>query len=326
MSDKQPYNDRSCITYAGKTTEELIEMMKEEDQAAKRTRIVEKMTPACREKLDFFEHWIRRQCDHMLRSRYELGKAALELLEDEQKNGGKLYGKNAIGRICKVLQWDDGLIRLSMRFARNYSEADLERLCALVMPSGETLTWSHLRCLLTISEAKQRQDLLDLAVRESWSCTELAHQVKYLDEDKEPDSRGRPPTKPKDFDSAVKQQLEHAGQWDRRHSRVWGQQDTSLVAQATKLAPEEVTKERLQKAQELAYQLRCVANQAIKQAEAAEQVAREFEQILKKQEEVTAGDNGLAEAATILEFQNSEQLTVGPPAVTSRQERNHSRS
>jgi hypothetical protein len=37
---------------------------------------------------------------HTLKSRYELGLQVQEIYEDE-RNGGSIYGKNAIGRICK---------------------------------------------------------------------------------------------------------------------------------------------------------------------------------------------------------------------------------
>jgi cell division FtsZ-interacting protein ZapD len=85
---------------------------------------------------------------------------------------------------------------------------------------------------------------------------------------------------PKDFDGAVAQQQQSAEEWDRRHTRVWGKQDRSLVTQAAKLPPEQVTEERLRQARELAVQLRRVANQALAQAEKAEQVVRDFERIL----------------------------------------------
>ena len=78
--------------------------------------------------------------DHSLRSRYELGLQVQELYEDERKNAGKTYGRNAIGRICKLLNWDDGLIRMALRFVRAYSPEDLERLCAQVLPKGQPLT------------------------------------------------------------------------------------------------------------------------------------------------------------------------------------------
>jgi hypothetical protein len=88
----------------------------------------------------------------------------------------------------------------------------------------------------------------------------------------------------------VAQQQQSAEEWDRRYSKVWATQDCSLVAHAAKLPDEEVTEERLHHARDLAIQLRKVADQAVAQAEKAEQVVREFERILaeRRQAEMPA--------------------------------------
>jgi hypothetical protein len=262
------------------TTEQIIAEMRQEDEAAERTRIREAMTPACREKLAFIETWFCKEVNHTLRSRYELGLQVKELYDDVRNNDGKVYGKHAIAQICKVLRWDDGVIRLALRFVQAFRPADLERLCAVVLSSGEPFSWSHARVLLEVKDVTKRQELLDQTVAEGWTCMELAEQVKHLEDHTDADGRGRPPKVPRDFDSAVAQQQQSAEQWDRRYSRVWSNENRSLVTHAAKLPPEEVTQERLYQARELAAQLRRVAGEALRQAEKAEQVVREFEQIL----------------------------------------------
>src|SRR6516162_2091615 len=119
MNEKQPQGTLIAV----QTTDEIIAGMKQEDDAAEREKILKKMTPACREKLEYIDEWLRKEVDHTLRRRYELGLQVKELYEDEKK-GGKLYGKNAIGRICKVLHWDDGVIRSALRFVLTYSQED----------------------------------------------------------------------------------------------------------------------------------------------------------------------------------------------------------
>jgi hypothetical protein len=99
---------------------------------------------------------------------------------------------------------------------------------------------------------------------------------------------------PKDFDGAVVQQQQFAEQWDRLYTRVWSTQDRSLLTHAAKLSPEQVTKERLHQAREVAHQLRQVANQALEQAEKAEQVVRDFEGILNLQRDETTVQPGSA--------------------------------
>jgi hypothetical protein len=265
--------------FAARTTDEIIAVAQEEDDAAEREKILNNMTPTCRKKLEDFDNWLRTEVNHTLRRRYELGLQVKELYEDETK-GGKLYGKNAIGRICKVLHWDDGVIRSALRFVLTYSQEDLESMCSLTLLTGEPLTWSHVRALMVVEDAKKRQALLDRTVAEGWTCTELAQEIKRLMDRPAGDGRGRPPRLPKDFDGAVAQQQQSAEEWDRRYSKVWAKSDRSLVAQAAKLPPEEVTEERLHQARELANHLRTVADQAVAQAEKAEEVVRDFEHIL----------------------------------------------
>jgi hypothetical protein len=281
VNDKRRPDNTTDKLLQARTTDQIIEVMREEDEAAARKEILSQMTPACREKFQYIEHSLRQEVSHGLRRRYELGLQVQELYEDEKK-GGKLYGKDAIGRICEVLKWDDGLIRLALRFVQVYTPEDLERLCAKVLPKGEPLTWSHLRALLPLEDAKRRQELLDRTVADGWSCNQLAYEIKRLADGSPKDGRGRPPAVPKDFDGALAKQQQSAEQWDRLHTRVWSKDDRSLVAQAAKLPPEEVTEVRLRQARELASQLRRVAEQVLAQAEKAEEVVRKFERILNE--------------------------------------------
>jgi hypothetical protein len=47
--------------------------MREADEAAERQQTLRTMTPACREKLRYFNTWLREEVSHTLRIRYELG-------------------------------------------------------------------------------------------------------------------------------------------------------------------------------------------------------------------------------------------------------------
>jgi len=297
MNEKQSQDK----VLAARTTDEIIAVMREQDDTAAREKILNGMTPACRKKLKDFENWLRKEVNHTLHSRYELGLKVREIYDDEQKNGGKLYGKNAIGRICKILRWDDGVIRASLKFVQTYTPEDLERLCRLVLPTGEPLTWSHVRALLPMDDATKRQEFLDRTVSAGWTCNELAHEIKKLADGPTNDKRGRPPRLPRNFDDAVSQQQQSAEQWERRYSKVWSHDDRSLTTQAAKLPPEEVTEERLRQARELAIQLRQVADQAVKQAEKAEEVVREFERILNERQQA----NTSAQPATTARRKNA---------------------
>jgi hypothetical protein len=288
MNEKQVQKNDNQKALTVRAPQDIVEVMREEDAAAEREKILQKMNPACRKKLEEIESLLRKEVDHMLRSHYELGLQVKELYDDAKKNNGKVYGKNAIGGICKLLNWDDGLIRAALRFVNTYSQEDLERLCSARLPKGQPLTWSHVRALVPLDKAAERQELLDRTVAEGWTCNQLALEIKRMGDGPAGDGRGRPPRLPKDFDGAVAQQQESAERWDRLYDRVWAKEDRSLVTQAAKLSEDEVTEERLHQARELAWQLRRVAEQAAKQAEKAEEVVQEFERILDERQKADA--------------------------------------
>src|ERR1700722_14080198 len=225
--------------FASKNTDELIDVMKEQAETAERERILKSMTPECRKKLEYINTRLRTEVSHNLRSRYELGLQVKELYEDERKNGGKIYGKNAINKICKLLDWDDGLIRMALRFVQQFSRDDLEYLCKIRLPSGDPLTWSHVRCLVSVDDKKLRKELLDKTLAEGLTCMDLAHELKRLSDHTANDGRGRPLRMPKDFDSSLAQQQHLSEDWDKRYTKVWAKQDRTLEAQAAKLALEE---------------------------------------------------------------------------------------
>lgn len=285
MNENAKKSQRVDKALMEKTTKELIADMQEEDEQAKRERILQAMSPACREKLKYFDNWLRQEVSRTLRSRYELGLQVQELYEDERNNNARLYGRNALGRICKILQWEEGLLRMTLRFVRTYTPEELNRMCSSVLPGGEPLTWSHVRALLQVGDTTRRQKLLDRTVAEGWNCVELAQEIKNLHDGKVDETRGRPPKVPKDFDGAVAQQQEFAERWDRLHTKVWGASAKSVLAHAAHLQPEDITNERLHQARELAMMLRRVANEALLQAEKAEEVVKDFEHILDERQQ-----------------------------------------
>ena len=280
MSQKPPKKDTTSKILVARSTEELIAVMQEEDEASEREQILEKMCPALKEKLEFCQNWMKQELGRSLRSRYELGQQVLELYRDETNNKARVYGRGAIDRICKILHWDDGLIRLSLRFAQSYTPQQVEEMCSCLLPNGQPLSWSHVRCLVTVEDKKQRQMFLDQTLEEGWTCTELAREMKILDRGGMEEKRGRPPKMPKDFDGAIALQKQSAEAWDKQYSRVWSHPKRSLMVHVAKLSPFEITNDRLREARELAGQLRRVAQQATEQAEAAEQIVKDMEGVL----------------------------------------------
>jgi hypothetical protein len=282
-SKKIPKESNENKRSPAQTTEEMIAEMEEETLATEREEIFQTMTPAFDIKLKYIDNWLREEVAHSVRRRYDLGLQVLEMYEDEQ-NGSRLYGDNAIGRICKLLKWDDGVIYLSLRFVQTYSKEEVDHLCTLLLPSGAPLTWSHVRVLLAVEDADRREELLEKTIKKGLTCTSLAYEVKALQPHSPNDHRGRPPKTPKDFDGAIALQEHSAKEWERQHARIWAVPEKSLIAQAAKLSPEEITDAHLSQVRDLAMHLRRVANQAAEQAEKAEKVVKDFECILEERQ------------------------------------------
>ena len=232
-------------------------------------------------KLTYFDNWLRVEMTRTLRSRYELGLQALELYEDEKK-GGSVYGKGAIENICKVLRWDDGLIRSALKLVRVYTPEQMNGICKLVLPDGQPLNWSHLRTIILVRDPVQRQTLLDRTVAEGLTCTQVAREFTRLGQSRPDETRGRPPRLPKNFDEAVSGQMHAAAQWDRLHNQIWGLPERSLVAHASKLDPKDMTSQRVDQLRKLVDELRRVADQATEHAEKAEGIARDFARTLNE--------------------------------------------
>jgi hypothetical protein len=79
--------------FAAKTTNEIIAIMKEEVEDEARQKILQRMTPACLEKIKYIETWFHKEVKHTLRSRYELGLQVRELHEDDQKGRQALWSE-----------------------------------------------------------------------------------------------------------------------------------------------------------------------------------------------------------------------------------------
>src|SRR4051812_16252553 len=79
MSAKQLQEIRPERALSAKTTDEIVAAMIDEDAAAERLKILQKMSPECRKKLTYIENWLRKEMGHALHSRYELGLQVLDL-------------------------------------------------------------------------------------------------------------------------------------------------------------------------------------------------------------------------------------------------------
>ena len=259
--------------------DELIVIMKEEDDLREQREILEAMNPKLKEKFDQIRNLLESEVHNVLRNRYDLGEHFQALYDDETDNGSKSYGKHAVDKICRLLAIDRTLVRGCMKFVSVYSRDDLEMLCTRLLPRGEHISWSHMRALAHVEDTSRREELLEKTFDEGWTCNELADAAKR-NNDRDGNNSGRPPRIPSSFDGMVAQQKKATEDWERKNSKVWNHPHHSLVVKADELADDEVTEARLKEASELAYHLRGLAEEANLAAKRAEVVVRRFQDIL----------------------------------------------
>ena len=262
------------------STDDLIVMMQDEDELREQKEILEAMEPKLKEKFDQIRDLIETEFHTVLKNRYELGEHFQALYLDETNNGAKVYGKHAVDNICRLLGIDKSIVRSCMKFVALYSRDDLEMLCTRKLPRGEHVSWSHLRALVQVQDTPRREELLEKTFEQGWTCIELSDAIRN-DHDHDNNS-GRPLKVPGSFDAMIAQQKQVVEQFERRNQKVWSSEKHSLIKKAEELPEEEVTEDRLKQAAELAYQLRGLADEAVKSAEKAEAVVERFRNILSK--------------------------------------------
>ena len=111
-------------------------------------------------------------------NRYEIGSLVALILRNRD-----LYGQDAIYKLSDLLQLGKKgpayLYRLAT-FATYFDRKTVEDYSRRVTPSGKTLTLSHWFLLCAIKEVKMRQNLLEKAVKEGLSTSDLRFQIKSL--------------------------------------------------------------------------------------------------------------------------------------------------
>jgi hypothetical protein len=111
-------------------------------------------------------------------NRYEIGSMVAHILRNQN-----IYGQDAIYKLSNYLQLGEKgpayLYRLAT-FATYFDRKTVEDYSRKVTPSGKTLTLSHWFLLCAIKEVKMRQNLLEKAVNEGLSTSDLRFQIKSL--------------------------------------------------------------------------------------------------------------------------------------------------
>lgn len=77
------------------------------------------------------------------------------------------YGEQVLIHLAKDLNSSDTELRYSLRFARAYP----------IQPPAAKLSWSHYRELLTLNDAKERNELAEEAVKERWNRDQIREAI-----------------------------------------------------------------------------------------------------------------------------------------------------
>jgi hypothetical protein len=141
-------------------------------------KVLQSMNEPLREKAREIAEKLHQEKIYTVMNRYEIGSLVAHVLKHQD-----VYGQDAIYKLSKVLQLGEKgpayLYRLAT-FATYFDRKTVEKYSRMVTQSGKTLTLSHWFLLCAIKEARMRQILLEKAVNEGLSTSDLRFQIKSL--------------------------------------------------------------------------------------------------------------------------------------------------
>jgi hypothetical protein len=125
-------------------------------------------------------------------------------------------------------------LRKERRFARHYSEKDLEELLRLRRPNGTPLHWGHVMYLITVPHKKDRRELQKKAAKEGWSSPDLCKVVQQRYPDRVVRG-GRPQKIPSTREGGVRLMIEETDRWLRRFNGLWAASERGARTKAAAL-------------------------------------------------------------------------------------------
>jgi len=111
-------------------------------------------------------------------------------------------------------------LRKERRFARRYSEDELQEFLSLRRADGMPLHWGHVIYLITLNRKQDRQRLQKKAAREGWSAPELQAAIQR---EIRPDAGpgGRPVKVPETAEGKLRLMIEETDRWLKRYEAVF---------------------------------------------------------------------------------------------------------
>jgi hypothetical protein len=158
--------------------------------------------------------WSSADIEGLLRRYHRLGKA-----QNEQKSPDhRLRAKASVP--ASTSQFTAIHLRECRRFARAYTDDELEALLKLRTVRGTPLPWGVVRQLMGIHDKAKRQTLQERAAREGWSSIKAAEFIQLQVFRAKRSMGGRPFAAPRNLAELIQQIERHHEQSLRRYT-VW---------------------------------------------------------------------------------------------------------
>lgn len=265
------------VKIMGRHPKEIVNIKQDE-----LSHLMMEMPEALRHKLDWMLDWFNDDRRYTLTSRWSLGHELQDITKAENEND-KRYGVSALSKLEKFVDDDPSLLRVAIKIATYWQQAEIEKIADMVMADGVThISYSHIRVLTSMDDADDRNRFLHQAIKHNWTSSQLGAAVVSEKGKRSNNSQGRGVAIPKDAAMVIKQQMDFADDFDKRNLKVWKDPQHSLTSQLAKIEAEEYTQELADTLGVLAKRMRQLAEEADKRAEEAEHKYAEVSAAIKQ--------------------------------------------
>jgi hypothetical protein len=188
-------------------------------------------------------------------------------LQTERAQGKEVVKKLAVQLQLKVESAPE-LLWCARKFAREYAKEDVKRLVNRSGKQDGTLTWRHMRALLSVKNRPLRDDLVRQCIKGKWSVNHLRRKIQ--EKTRFPPRGGGGLIHPETRDEALQHFIKESRAWLNRCQNVWFQgtkrePGTEAAAILAKVEDQENVVRLRKEAINVAKQVRGWANQAKKE-------------------------------------------------------------
>ena len=168
----------------------------------------------------------------------ELSKIVQQIKDDPE-----LSSINAVEYLSASISYEPNTLYKANVFLNNYTDSEYELLVKRLRPNGESLTWSHVLELLTVSDKRHRARLESIAANEGLTAADLRELIReeVNNGQSQRPGAGRPFPKPKNFKEFVKVSQRDIDYNCRKFDAI----SLPALEKEMELPPDQVNKKRL---------------------------------------------------------------------------------